>query len=324
MRFSNPLFILLTLILLASCSGGSGGGGGSDEEQGSTTTGGTQGGTTTGGTTGGTTTGGTTTGGTVNFDITLDSALTSAERTSVNNSVDLLEKIKIDGAKTDGFSEIFGGNSESNVVSYLETRANFILSEFTDPNSRLVVPTAPAARSMQVFAQNQSTLIWYIDQYFASNGGAKFIISNSPREISSSRIGIIQLGDIFASSDAITQAITLVHEARHSDCPDGALLSDIVNFVESGLSPQNKSCGQFHGSCNGRSCDQFPWGPYAIDYIYSISIVNGCTSCSFTQKQQAQINANDVQGAAFDINGTMNGVYGRPDMGNSTQVRNDL
>lgn len=321
MRADRILFLILSLIFLASC-GGSGGGGGSDREE--TTTGGTEGGSTGGTTTGGTTTGGTTTGGSVNFDVTLDSALTASERSAVNGSINLLETIRIDGSKTDGFSEVFGGNSESNVVSYMENRVNYVVSEFTDHNSRILVPSSPALRKLQVYASNSSVLFWYIDQYFSQGGGAKYVISNVPREINSSRIGIIQLGDIFGSSDTITQAITLVHEARHSDCPDGALASDIVNFVEHGFSPLNKSCGQLHGSCGGNSCDQFAWGPYAIDYIYSISIVNGCTSCSFTEKQQAQINANMVQDAAFDIEGTMNGSHGRPDMSNSTQVRDDL
>lgn len=312
MRIIRLLFLpLLTLSLLASCGGSSGGGGGQQREEDTT-------GETAGGTSGGTT------GGNSNFDVTLDSALTRAERISVNNSIDLLEKLKLDGSRISGFSQIFGGNRSSNVVNYLERRVNYIISQFTTHGSRLLLPTPPAVINLETFASNSSALLWYFDRYYAQEGGARYVISDRPRDINSSLFGVVKLGDIFTTSDAITQAITLVHEARHSDCPGGAVLSDIVNFVESNVIPQNKKCGQLHTTCSGNSCDGIPWGPYAIDFIYSLTIFETCSNCSEIQRLQALSNANQVQGAAFDINGTMNGVYGRPNMSTSTQVRNDL
>jgi len=324
-----PLFALsLTLI---SCSGDSGGGSNPVPQEEQDTTGGTSGGTTTGGTSGGTTggtsggtTGGTSGGSQPNYDVTLDRELTSAERISVNNSVDLLESMKIDGSKTAYFSEIFGGNSSSNVVSYLENRVNYVVSQFTDLDSRVLYPSSIKKNLLETYALNPSVYIWYLDVIYSPEG-VRFLVSGTPRNVNSSRVGVMQLGDIFTTSDAITQAITIVHEARHSDCPEGALASEIVRWYER-LPPINHTCGQLHGLCPDgfNSCDVIPWGPYAIDFIYSLSIVNGCSSCTTTQTQQAQINANQVQGQAFDINGSMNGVYGPPDMSNSNQVRDDL
>lgn len=310
-------FPLLALFILASCggsSGGGGGGGGGGEQREEEPTGGT-----TGGTSGG--------GGGSKFDVVLDSELTGGERVSTNNSIDLLERLTIDGSRISGFSQIFGGNRTSNVVNYLEARVNYIVSQNTSHSSRLIYPSGSAFNNLEFFASNQSVTFWYFDQYYAQEGGVRYLINDRPRNINSSRIGIVQLGDIFTRADAITQAITLVHEARHSDCPEGALLSDILNVAESGGNiglAQNKKCGQLHSSCSGLSCDSFPWGPYAIDYIYSLAIFETCSNCSETQKLQALSNANQVQNAAFDINGTMNGVYGRPNMSNSTRVRNDL
>lgn len=305
---SSKFSFFLIILLAASCGGkGSNGSDGSvdTQQREEDTTGGTS-------------------GGTTKFDVTLDSELTSAERTSLKSSFNLLENLRINGSSIYGFSKIFGGTRSSNVVNYLERRVNYILSENTNIDSRLMIPTIETARFLDYFALNPSVFVWYKDVYYSDR--VLFVISNIPQEVNSSRFGVVQLGNIFTDSDAITQAVTLVHEARHSDCPGGALLSDVVGFTESGRTPQNKKCGQLHTDtiCPGSSCDGFAWGPYAIDFIYSLTIFKTCSSCTETQKIQAQTNANQVQGAAFDIIGTLNGVYGEPDMSNSIQVRNDL
>lgn len=325
MRADKILYLLLSLIFLASCSGGGGGGGGDREESttGGTATGGTEGGTTGGTTTGGTT-GGTTTGGSANYDVTLDSALTSAERSSTLESIEVLEDLRIDGSQIEGFSEVFGGNSTSSVVSYLESRVNYIFSEVTDYRSRLVLASPALINKFAYFGRNESRDIWYTSLINEPND-VRIVINNNEVDIPSSRIGVVNLGDIFAQSDAITRAITLVHEARHSDCPEGAKTSEIQRWFDN-LPPIDRTCGQLHGSCTngGPSCDTFAWGPYAIDFIYSLSIANACSNCTEIQKQQGQANANSVQEAAFDITGTLNGQYGQPDMSNSSQVRDDL
>lgn len=261
---------------------------------------------------------------TARYDVTFDSELTATERTALNNSIDLIEKMKIDGTKIMGFSEVFGGDRSSSVVRYLEQRVNYLISQFTSHNSRLVLPSLARAQIFETFAINISSRLWFFDEYFSKEGGVGYRINNTIRDINSSRFGVVQLGNAFIKTDSAVQAITLVHEARHSDCPNGALLSDIINVVEDRAEQQDKTCGQLHSSCLRGSCDGFPWGPYAIDYIYSLAIYKTCTNCTEIQKQQALINANQVQKSAFDINGTLNGSYGPPDMGNSTFVRDDI
>jgi hypothetical protein len=99
----------------------------------------------------------------------------------------------------------------------------------------------------------------------------------------------------------------------------------VINFAESGANYnviQNVECGQLHSRPDGG--DAFAWGPYLIDFIYSKTIADTCSNCTQTQIQQAQLNANMVQGRAYDINGTINGIYGPPDMSNSNDVRDDL
>jgi hypothetical protein len=252
--------------------------------------------------------------------VLLDSGLSPSERTSVNQGFDSLQRYEIDGRKIRGFSDIFGGNQSSNVVSYLKQRVHYVISNSTPSFSRL--ENAASSLNDGVLASNSSVFYWYIDEYSLPQGGARYVINGVPQEINSSRIGVIQLGDIFAPQSAAVQAITLVHEARHSDCPNGALRSDIVNFAQSSGSavPKNLTCGQLHSGLG----DGFAWGAYAADFIYSLAIYNTCTNCTETEKQQALINANEVQQRAFDIVGTVKGNYGPPNMGNSTEIKDQL
>lgn len=298
-------FLFASLILTQAC-----GGGGDDddpapqeEEVPSSTTGGTNGG--------------------AKFDVILDSDLTNPERISLQGSIKLLEAMEIDGSKISGFNQIFKGGRSSHVVSYLESRVNYIIPENSDIDQRLIRP-ASRVNNLATFASNASSLFWYLDAYYKYRIGkdVQFLVSNIPREIDSSRIGIVQLGDIFVPSDSITQAITLVHEARHSDCPGGALLSDIIGFGEYDQGPQNADCGQLHTGPGGS--DPMPWGPYAIDYIYSKAISDTCTSCTITQRTMAQANANDTQARAYKIIETMNGVFGPPNMTSSNRIKDDL
>jgi hypothetical protein len=46
-------------------------------------------------------------GGTSKLDVVLDSELTRAERGSLNNSIALLEKLRIESCRVSGFSQIF-------------------------------------------------------------------------------------------------------------------------------------------------------------------------------------------------------------------------
>lgn len=311
--------IVMVLFIVTACGGGGGGSGGGQRQEdptGGSTDGSTNG--STGGTTGSTTGG----SGGAKFDVTLDSELTPTERTATRATITTLESLKIDGSKINGFSEVFKGNRSSNVISYLESRVNYIFSENTFYTDRLVLESALVSPKFQTFAFNLSRDIWYTS-VINEPQDVRIVINNRRLDITSSRIGVVNLGDIFTQSDDVTKAITLVHEARHSDCPDGAKASEIERWFN-GQPPIDRTCGQLHSDCGGFSCDSFAWGPYAIDFIYSISIARACDSCTETQKQQGQVNANMVQSSAFDIIGTLNGSYGPPDMGNSTQVENDL
>ncbi len=296
-KFSLILAFLCSSLTFVSCSGSSGGDGEQQREE-------------DGGNTGG---------------FTYDSELSGEERQSLEESTQKLATLVIDGRRIKGFSQVFGGNSSSDVVRYLETRINYFISESTDIDSRLV-PASLAAHNFGVYGSNPSVFIWYEAKNFEP-GDLRFQINGKQVEIVSSRIGVMQLGDIFNQSDTITQAITIVHEGRHSDCTGGALASDIESYATNQPIEKNE-CGQLHGICPaghpnaGGSCDVVPWGAYAVDFIYSLSIAEACSSCSETEKQQGLVNAFNVsESTTYNFVDTVNGAFGPADMSSSNQVK---
>lgn len=297
----------VALFILASCGGGSDGGGGGQREESPPTTGGTSGG--------------------AGIDITYDSELTPQESQALTSSTKAMASYQIDGSRIKYFSQVFGGNRSSNVVNYVETRVNYALSGETNYEDRLVSPAASLYRNLQVFAFNPSVSIWY-DSKVAEPGDLKIRINNELVDINSSRVGVMQFGDLYVRSPASLQAATIVHEARHSDCTGGALASDIERHAQ-GLPKENNKCGHYHGRCppghiyEGEiACDLLPWGAYIMDAMYSVAIVETCENCSETDKQAAEANALDaLERPAYSIEDLFSGQLGSPDMSSSNQVR---
>ncbi len=312
MRSARLLFsLILTLFLLVSCGGGDGGssGGAQPQEDGTTT--------------------GSSTGGSGNVNVTYDSDLTGPERQALVNSTDVMGDLVIDGNQVRRFTQIFGGRRSSNVVNYFETRVNYFLSADTTLESRVVVQ--PASTSLlgvaETLASNPRSLLWYFSK-ISEPDDVKFEINDKLLDINSSRFGVMQVGAVFGRLDPIEQIITLVHEARHSDCTGGALASDLERF-EAGLQPLYKPCGHAHEICpEGHplaglfACDAHPWGAYIVDAIYAVAVSQTCTSCSETQKQVAESMALDaLSRPLYDVAELLDGRFGPPDMSSSNQVR---
>ena len=260
-------------------------------------------------------------------NLVFDAEMTPEERNSLSTSIEAMKTFAIDGSNIRWFSEIFGGTNSTAVFNYFDTRVNYALSASTDVSSRFVTnSSAMSMYNMQVFASNPSFLLWYTSK-ISEPQDLKFLVNNTPIDIESTRIGVMQFGDIFTTSDTALQAITLVHEARHSDCTGGALASDVERF-RSGLIPENKSCAHLHTFCPPGhplegivACDAHPWGAYVIDAIYSLAISENCTSCTETQKQAAEINFFDVVNRPLFLEDLLNGEFGPPDMSSSSEVR---
>lgn len=106
------------------------------------------------------------------------------------------------------------------MVNYFETRVNHALSAGTDLENRVLRQTNFMERNLEVFASNPSFLFWY-SSFIARPYNLKIQVNDRLISINSTRVGVMQFGDAFITSDTALQTITLIHEARHSDCTGG-------------------------------------------------------------------------------------------------------
>lgn len=259
-------------------------------------------------------------------NITYDAEMSPQERRALDESTSSMNSFVIDGSNIRWFTEIFGGTTSANVVNYVDQRVNYAVSASTDLTSRLIFDSASMdLSSLQIFALNPSLRLWLVA---LAAPGTTLDINNNQVDINSTRIGVMQFGDIFVTSDTATQAITLVHEARHSDCSGGLSSGDVEEFRNSGDLPSDKKCAYLHQVCPPGhplaglvACDTHPWGAYVIDAIYSLAIAENCISCTVTQKQAAEINFFEVINRPLFLEELLNGEFGPPDMSSSNIVR---
>lgn len=304
-RLNLLLALLFSLALLASCGSSDDDGDGRQQQEEDQTT-----------------------GAPGNAGANYDSEISPEERDALNESTSAINTYGIDGGQVRSFSQIFGGTRSADVARYFDERVNYIISETTDVQSRLVEGEASALPTDNaIFARNPSASLWYVSKINEPRD-VRFEVNNSQVDITSSRIGVMQIGDAFVDSETALQAATLVHEARHSDCTGGALASDLRR-IENGQAPSNLLCGHLHGECPAGhvyegtfGCDTRPWGAYIVDLVYSLAVSETCATCSEADRQAAEINALDViQRPTYDIEDLFNGEFGPPDMSSSTTVR---
>lgn len=321
MKKSNIIpLTLLTLFLLSSC--------GSDDDDSSSAVPQEEEAPTTSGGSGGGTSGGTT-GGSGGAEITYDSDLRPSERAALDTSRRKLSNMRINGTNARYFSTIFGGNRSSNVVNYVEARVNYAISEATPFDSRFVRESLHLP-SIEVQAFNPSLLIW-LESKIIEPEDLKYRINNRLIDINNTRIGVMQFGSGFVNRQDAFRSMTIVHEARHSDCTGGTWRSDIERWRNSRELPLNATCAHLHELCppgnpygGTNSCDFEPWGAYIIQAIYAAVILQTCTNCSEADRQDADIALTDAVIKVMDVESHLNGNFGTPNMSSSPNVREDL
>lgn len=302
--------LLLSLTMLVSCGGGDDDSSSAQQQEDGTTVGGSSGGS--------------------GPEIIFDNELTGRERQALEQSSNAMGNIDMNGSQIRRFTQIFGGSKSSDVVNYFEARVNYALSANTSLEERLVVAadaSATHAIEGEIVALNPSSVLWFISKISEPEQDVQFLINERPVDITSSRIGVMQFGAVFADIRTLEQVRTLVHEARHSDCTGGVLASDLERF-ENRQPMVKHECGHSHVICPSGplegefACDEHPWGAYAVDTIYSGAVALTCTNCSETEKQVAEAMTLDgISRLNYDFNELLDGEFGAPDMSSSTRVR---
>lgn len=266
------------------------------------------------------------------LSVTNDSALTEEEREAVDGNLTNLGLITIDGNQIRWFNEIFGGPRSSNVNAYFDERVKFLLSSTTDFLDRTLVDGEPVeserapAPDPRIAARNLGAGLW-LSAKALEPSRVQFLVNGTPVDVTSARVGIVQLGAAYARTNEVEQLSVLVHEARHSDCTGGLHASDLER-IRNDEAPRNNLCTHLHTRCPPGhelaglfACDAHPWGAYSIESNYAATIALTCTSCNETARLVAEaITLSAVNRVLVNVEDMIDGRLGPPDMSSSDQV----
>lgn len=263
-----------------------------------------------------------------NIEIKFDPALPISQRNLLIDDIHGLYEQDLKVASRGYFQMVFGGSTSIDVLRYLDARVNYFVPASIQLDDRIEAwelsqwfGWLPGRKDKPVtIARNVGIQLWYL-QLANYPRILTFSIGGSRLLIDSPRIGIVQLDKGYRSDDPrISRISTLVHEARHSDCPQGSSRDDVERLMR-GDFPLDRSCGNLHVICpegheyaGYAACDGDPWGAYAVEAIYLETARRHCVSCSREEKEIARIKALDSNSRVLVLREMLMGKHGPPKM----------
>jgi hypothetical protein len=235
----------------------------------------------------------------------------------IRNDLASLQNLDTSGFQTydqqtqGAFSEIFGGTARENVLNYLNQRVRFyalasdvnvspaILNQSVDSNRDPNTRRQMNAAGVQVVATNVGTVLWL--EGLVGDYPVTFTIRgevNTPVRVTSTRTGLVVLSTGYVDKMINDQGqeltlppayrqMTLMHEARHSDCSGGISRADIANLKlaasagGASLTQVLHGCGHTHVICpRGHqyqglaACDGEAWGAYQVGAVFAAAVAS--------------------------------------------------
>ena len=218
-------------------------------------------------------------------------------------------------ADWDPFVALFGERSAAGVLRYVRARAKIFIPYAQFENTRgAVVPQPlvhesflhsrrgdPKVPKEAIAAVNAGITLYLLgkvnDTTMEVFLGGRHIVATSPR------VGLIGVPDDYLGAlisqlkkrhpsidpgrlAQVAQAVrqmTLVHEARHSDCAqepttEQVELARAATSVHDFIDQDMSACGHLHGMCTEGdlrgmpACDARPWGSYAVEGVYTMGV----------------------------------------------------
>jgi hypothetical protein len=277
--------------------------------------------------------------------IQLDPRLSPDEKSLVAHDLDTIRTYDIEAEPGSNFDKAFQGTSTAGVSQYLNTRVSYIIPASVNPEDQLVrlnsmervgEQTAPsispglgrvADSQVYVVALNIGTLVWF-NALLALPEKLGFMIGDRAVPITSSRLGIVQLGKGYTVKKGneyafppLARIATLVHEARHSDCTGGLAQADLEKLRAQDI-PDGHGCGHLHVVCPPGhpyagiyACDDLAWGAYSIEAIYAAAILKHCQNCTVEDQGIAEgVEVDSLSRLILPVDDMLNGKLGDPDM----------
>ncbi len=245
------------------------------------------------------------------------------------------------------FSSVFGGTSADDVRDFIDTRLSYYMSKeelrdysltSVDINPHALFNWPPSEDSEDgpgvTRASNYGVYLWLMGLV----NGEELTLENfegKQIEITSSRVGIMEIGPGYTASVPVTghgkvampaayrQAV-LVHEARHSDCTGGissaeiASLRDIQYMYEYKRFNESSACGHLHSVCESgtfqgiAACDNKPWGPYLLGAIYLEATMDSTSGAQYAVMEYAA--AESRSRLDYDLGRLLSYSKEKPDM----------
>lgn len=260
-------------------------------------------------------------------DLKIESSVDESLRTLLLSDLVLLRETPVIGDRN--FRASFGGGSAADVSAYIGERLHYVLP--AQPDSSLVQKFAAVGGSkIRVIATNISLPVW---DYALRTPGLQgyFEFDQYWIPVHGLRVGIMMLGEGYHPNyPEVARMATLVHEARHSDCPNG-LPSEYLQSEHDGSGRSLKllaQCGHIHSYCPSdhnfagyQACDSTPWGAYSMGMIYLSAVGRSCAGCTEEARQISLAQASDsASRLLFNVEGMLSGQYGEPNMASIPQV----
>lgn len=259
--------------------------------------------------------------------------------------------IEMEEAKSKGyFRKVFGGISSREVRQYLDDRVKIYLHEDELKDASLIPMEFRYTKwaeipnlEKQMEDKGAEIVAFNLGGSLFRSGAIDGVVpvlslpGHKPIRIDNPRVGVIVVGkgytDVLEISPGKRVALpvgdrlnTLLHEARHSDCPGGSSSSDFVvgrtaeNYLAFSAQFKKTQCGFPHSICPEKSsfaglpaCDSAPWGPYAIGAIYTTAIAAKEADLKIRRFYEA-LAADAISRISYSYEDLLNGKLGEPDM----------
>jgi hypothetical protein len=200
---------------------------------------------------------------------------------------------------------LFGARTAQAIQNYLDKNIALLVPNKVVPSRR--THSTLVGRPSPLLAAINLGLVAWLRALVRHQPFARFDTANGYFPIYSPSAGIIQLGKSFDRAPVISQLTTLVHEARHSDCANPNIQSDIKELTRLGYDPLQflylrSTCGHTHSMCpQGHplaklpACDSQAGQSYGYAAEFASLVANACTNCSEQEKQIATVQAAEAR-----------------------------
>ena len=225
--------------------------------------------------------------------------------------------------------KLFGNQDDANATqNFLFSRIKQFAGSSTNPDA-----------DPRIIATNLSASLWLAALNKLKDPRDPPRISSGTRDFEApnlNSIGLIVFGKQYGfRDDSIYRIATLVHEARHSDCPNGLTIDQVLRIQEQGgpdapreqLDPELRDaiakCGFMHEACPAGhelagllACETGKgWGAYSTELAFFSKVVKTCANCSESEVPQAIGGLTEISGRVTHLDDLLSGNLGAPEMG---------